>query len=417
MRSISKYFRGYRLITVLLVLLVYVGSSMCHTKGSKKADKIVFGPNDNYVGSKTCVTCHKEIYDNYVRTAHYKTSAGIDTENFEKIYQNTDSVFFNDALFVTVQKREGAIYQTAFSGGRMAATHSLDMVIGSGRKGQTFLFWNDSSLYQLPLSYSFAFNRWINSPGYPIDKVIFNRVIPIKCFECHATYAEQRVNENGNPIYDSSSLVMGISCETCHGPGAKHAQFYTTNPAEKKSSFIINISKLSREQQLDACATCHSGIRENIKPAFSFLPGDKLDDFFKPDYNKDNAASLDVHGNQYGLLTASKCFKQSMVLNCSSCHNVHQVETNKIQVFAQRCMNCHNENNQNFCTVKNTDRETLINKCIDCHMPLQESHQITFNTGKKRKILYDSIRTHLIGIYREPKINARKNTQGKMKQF
>ncbi|MBC7510154.1 MAG: hypothetical protein H7320_15625, partial [Ferruginibacter sp.] len=110
---------------------------------------------------------------------------------------------------------------------------------------------------------------------------------------------------------------------------------------------------------------------------------------------------LDVHGNQYALLTASKCFKQSMVLNCSSCHNVHQKESNSLEVFAQRCMNCHNDDSHNFCIVKNIDKQTLINKCIDCHMPLQKSNQIIFKTGNEKKPLYELIRTHLIRVYKQ----------------
>jgi len=372
---------------------------------SKKEEKAVYGSNDNYIGSHTCITCHKEIYDSYIKAApHYKTSAMMDPKKFELVYQNTDSVFYNNDLFVTVHKKTDSIYQTAYSRGIVASSHTMDMVIGSGRKGQTFLFWNDSSLYQLPLSYSFAYNRWINSPGYPANKAIFNRIIHVKCFECHSSYVEQNFNQESKPIFALRQMVLGISCETCHGPGKKHVRHHNENPADKNPSFIINTSNLNRQLQLDACASCHSGIRENIKPAFSFLPGNKLDDFFKPAYHKDSTARLDVHGNQYGLLTASKCFKQSLVLNCSSCHNVHQKESNNMQVFAQRCMNCHNESNHNFCTLKNTDKQILINKCIDCHMPLQASRQITFNTGTKKEMLYDSIRTHLIGIYKEQAI-------------
>lgn len=401
MNIFSKYFRGYRLVISLMVLCIYLGTTVCNTRNSKEEYKVVYGANENYIGSQSCIACHKEVYKGYTATPHYNTSALMDAGKFSKTYTNTDPVFYKDNLFISVDKKEDSIYQTAYSGGRMAATHRMDMVMGSGRKGQTFLFWNDSSLYQLPLSYSFVHNRWINSPGYPADKVLFNRVIPIKCFECHASFAEQAFNETSKPIFDSSRLVLSISCETCHGPAKNHVQYHTENPEDKKGNFIINTANLSRQQQLDACASCHSGIRENIQPSFSFLPGNKLDDFFKPAYHKDSTAALDVHGNQYGLLTASKCFKQSLVLNCSSCHNVHQKESNNMQVFTQRCMNCHSERNQTFCTLKNVEKQTLINKCIDCHMPNQASNQIVFNAGNKKEILYDSIRTHLIRIYKE----------------
>ena len=403
MKIVTKYFRRYRMVIALIVLFIYAGSTMCKNVIDKKYNKVaeVYGANENYIGSPSCNSCHKEIYDGYLATAHYNTSAVMGNSKIIKRYSYSDTVFYTSKLFINVHQQGDTIYQTAYSNGRMAAAHPMNIVFGSGKKGQTFLFWNESSLYQLPLSYSFVHNQWINSPGYPADKVMFNRVIPVKCFECHATYADEKINDNGKPVFDSSRLVLGISCETCHGPGKNHIEYHKKNPADKNARFIINTAKLSRQQELDACANCHSGIRENIKPAFSFLPGDKLDDFFKPGYNKDSTSVLDVHGNQYGLLTASKCFKQSLTLNCSSCHNAHVKETNQLQVYAQRCMNCHNESSNSFCTVKNVEKHVLMSKCIDCHMPMQASNQITFNEGNKKAVVNESIRTHLIRIYKD----------------
>lgn len=401
MKSVSKYFQGYRLVITIIVLLIYVSSSMCNTSTIMKAAKDVYGANDDYIGSQTCITCHKETYDSYAKTPHYNTSAWMNSEKLSKVLYKEDSVIYSNNLYVSVHKKTDGFYQSAYSRGVLAASHRIDMVIGSGKKGQSFLFKNEDKFYQLPLSWSVEADRWINSPGYPADKAMFNRMVYVKCFECHATFAGEKLNDAGESVFDSSQMVLSIACETCHGPGKKHVQYHNENPADKKGKFIINTATLGRQQQLDACASCHSGLRENIKPAFSFLPGNKLDDFFKTAYHKDSTARLDVHGNQYALLTASKCFKQSMVLNCSSCHNVHQKESNSLQVFAQRCMNCHNEESHNFCTVKNIDKPTLINKCIDCHMPMQESNQIVFNTGNEKKPLYESIRTHLIGIYKD----------------
>jgi hypothetical protein len=399
MKIVSKYFRGYRLVILLLVLMIYVGTTVCNSGSfNKKEIGSTSGAGEHYVGSDRCASCHKNIYHSYSSARHNQTSAVVNRANFRKIYADTNRVFYNSNLFVSIEQRGDGIYQTAFSGGHVAASHKMDLVVGSGRKGQTFLYWSDSMLYQLPLSYSFAYKRWINSPGYPADKVLFNRSITIKCFECHATSAKQSFDQASRSVFDSNGMVLGISCETCHGPGNQHLQFHEENPGRNKGEFIINAASLTRQQQLDACASCHSGILGNLRPPFSFLPGDRLQDFFKPAGNSDSAAALDVHGNQYGLLTASKCFKMSE-MTCSSCHNVHEQETRQTQLFAQRCMTCHKDNGDHFCTVKNTDRLTLINKCIDCHMPQQASGLITFTTATNKERLFDSVRTHLVGVY------------------
>ncbi len=158
-----------------------------------------------------------------------------------------------------------------------------------------------------------------------------------------------------------------------------------------------------RNQRVDACAVCHSSYIKNKRPPFSFIIGNKLSDFFEPSKEIINMDSLDVHANQYGLFKASECFKQSEVLDCNSCHNVHQVESNKTEIFAKRCMNCHNQTTNNVCSLKGILGKQLIKNCINCHMPKRASNQITFATNKKgvKEVLNDSVRTHLIKVYIE----------------
>lgn len=70
MKIISKYFRGRHLVIMLIVFLVYVGSSMCTAKSNEEKDKMVYGPNDRYIGSQTCITCYRKIYDSLLIVAH-----------------------------------------------------------------------------------------------------------------------------------------------------------------------------------------------------------------------------------------------------------------------------------------------------------------------------------------------------------
>jgi hypothetical protein len=175
-------------------------------------------------------------------------------------------------------------------------------------------------------------------------------------------------------------------------------EYHTTHPKDTIAKFIIDVKYLSRAQKLDACALCHSGIRKEIKPAFSFTVGDKLDEYSLPNYNTDSSSWLDVHGNQYGLLTASKCFKMSN-MDCSSCHNVHKEEINEPQVFSSHCMQCHNQASHSFCTLNTLPASTLINNCIDCHMPVQQSKKIFLEMADKDQSTPDVVRTHRIAIY------------------
>jgi hypothetical protein len=400
MKGLLTYHFTSKTIILCLSILVcasILGSCFSNQKNSEALKK-VSGPTSQYVGSTSCKSCHAQIYDSYLQTAHFKSSSVVDEKNFDKIYKVPDSVFFKKDLFIKVQKDSSRYFQTAVSKGINAVTRPFDLVIGSGRKGQTFLFWNDSAIYQMPLSYSFTHKGWINSPGYPADKVIFNRMVPSNCFECHATYASQKVNDVQEEIYEKDKLVLSIACESCHGGGERHVNFHIDNPTEKKARYIINTKNMNQKQQLDACAVCHSGLRKNKKQPFSFVPGENIDDYFEPSKSIKEGEELDVHGNQYGLLTNSKCFKNSADMNCSTCHNVHQNQRDNA-TFVQKCMSCHSENKKTFCTLRDTPKAILIKKCINCHMPVKATNQIVFETGIRKKLQSDSVRTHFIKVY------------------
>ena len=102
----------------------------------------------------------------------------------------------------------------------------------------------------------------------------------------------------------------------------------------EKTPLILNPAKFSRDLQVDLCAECHNGIqREALKPAFSYVPGRPLNEYFKP-LPSANAEHPDVHGNQVGLLQRSKCYRSSEQMSCSTCHDVHSSRTATRVVFA-----------------------------------------------------------------------------------
>ncbi len=63
-------------------------------------------------------------------------------------------------------------------------TERIDIVTGSGIKGQTYLYWKGDQLFQLPVSYWTDLKRWITSPGYTEGVANFDRPIVPRCLEC-----------------------------------------------------------------------------------------------------------------------------------------------------------------------------------------------------------------------------------------
>lgn len=349
---------------------------------------------EQFADAASCATCHKSIYDNYISSAHSTTSSLSAISNVKGSFVAPNNVFhYANNVKVTMEQRDSGLFQVSNQ-----EAHRFDITIGSGRKAQTYLYWKEGQYFQLPVSYFVPLQKWANSPGFPATHPKFDRMIPSTCFGCHSSMvALKNVKMERLHVteeFEQNKMVFGIDCQRCHGPAAEHVQFHTEHPTEKMARHMVKISSLGNQQKIDMCAICHSGLKTPQKAPFAFKPGDALSDYFYPDLSRPaKPQELDVHGNQYQLFTASKCYIASKgTMNCSSCHNPHMSEQNNLQVFSQRCMNCHK-------AVKHTV-PVLTQNCIDCHMPALPSNAITLLTNDQASPTADSVRTHLIAVYK-----------------
>ncbi len=400
-----KLFCMYKRSAVAICLIVCCGLLLTRCINTQEEaavaqKKLQF---QQFAGSASCAGCHKSIYDSHIHTAHYLSSqpAGETTVKGSFVPGN-NSFSYSARTQVRMEKRDSGLFQVAYTDGIEKALHRFDMVIGSATKGQTSVYWHENRLYQLPVSYFTAANQWSNSPGYPM-MVVFNRPITARCLECHSTYINSISPPGFEPeAFDPGTMIYGVDCEKCHGPAAAHVAYQKENPAAANAKYITNSSTFTRQQQLDACAWCHGGRLQKIKPPFEYVPGEKLSDYFMVDTTPPNLAMVDLHGNQYGLLRASKCFINSGTLTCNSCHNPHQNEKGQLAMYSQRCAGCHNtgeKGNHKLCKMTNQLGSTIAANCIDCHMPAMASRAIAVNLPGLSKPVSAYVRSHFISIY------------------
>lgn len=358
-----------------------------------------------FAGSASCAGCHKKIYDTHIHTAHHLSSQPANDTTVKGSFEpGKNSFSYSARTQVKMEKRDSGLYQVAYTDGVQKTLHPFDMVIGSGTKGQTFVYGYDYRFYQLPVSYFTAADQWSNSPGYPM-MVVFNRPITARCLECHSTYINTVSPPNVEPeAFDAATMIYGIDCEKCHGPAAAHVAYQQQNPTVSTAKYIINPSGFTRQQKLDACALCHGGRLQKTKPPFSFSAGEKLSDYFIMDSTPPNLAVVDVHGNQYGLLRASKCFSVSGTLTCNNCHNPHEKEKGNPAVYSQRCASCHTtgeHGNGKLCGMTDRLGAAITTNCIDCHMPAMPSRAIAVNLPGAEKVVSAYVRSHFISVYPE----------------
>jgi hypothetical protein len=365
-----------------------------------------------YAGDAACLTCHREQGTSYVHTAHHLTSQPANRDSILGSFHDGSNVLMiadpatasdNPGLYFKMEAKANGFYQTAVAGwpGQLEKrSERMDVVIGSGVRGQSYLYWHGDLLYELPVSYWTDGNRWINSPGFKNGTMNFSRAAIPRCLECHATQIVARSPDPLSNHYDPTSLVTGISCERCHGAGTEHIAFHQAKkttaagaPVGSAEETILNPARFTRDRQVDLCALCHNGSRsEELVPAFSYVPGKSLDNYLHPNEGK-IADHPDVHGNQVGLLQKSRCYLSSPNMSCSTCHDVHQPER-AAAAYSDRCLTCHRVES---CGMSKTMGNKIADNCIDCHMPVESTNAIVSETAGQ--VIRPKMRNHWIKVY------------------
>ena len=358
---------------------------------ARGVDRASAAPN-NYVGDGACAQCHQEKVDSFHQTAHYLTSRLPDKNSVLGKFGTDSNILTtsNPALTFRMEEKTDGFFQTAVQGidpYTTKRTERIGIVVGSGGKGQTYLFWKDDKLFELPVSYWSALG-WVNSPGYRDGVADFDRPIIPRCLECHATRFESKPSPPNR--YDKSAFSIGITCEKCHGPGREHVLIEGAKHSPSSEPAILRPERFSRDRQIDLCGWCHAGAGISLAPVFSYLPGEPLAKYLQL-RTQEPGAKIDVHGSQVELLEKSRCF-QASAMTCLTCHDVHTVQHDTL-AFSQRCLSCHKPGTSAFPT-KNHRAET---NCIDCHMPSQDTSLIVFNFNGQQST--PKVRNHWIKIY------------------
>ena len=100
------------------------------------------------------------------------------------------------------------------------------------------------------------------------------------------------------------------------------------------------------------------------------------------------------------MLKRSKCFKASVTMTCTTCHDPHKAERGSEALFSQRCMACHTDKNTDFAKmIPSMPVDQIKQKCITCHMPNQESKTLNVRLEQTQSRTPAVMRAHLIRVY------------------
>jgi hypothetical protein len=139
------------------------------------ADQPGVPPPSAYAGEAACAQCHRKESEYYGQTPHARDSSAATAQHIIGPFTAGHNVLptSNPNLIVKMVSAPDGFYQTAVNLANPSSQLSerFDIVIGSGRHGQTYLFWDGDQLFELPASYWTWNHEWVTSPGFPAGQV------------------------------------------------------------------------------------------------------------------------------------------------------------------------------------------------------------------------------------------------------
>ena len=351
-----------------------------------------------FLPAGVCRECHESKYASFITTAHASTSAEPSLETIHASFQPQRNILQTadpDFWFTMDHTADGYFQQLNIRKNSRAYVHrrSIDLVLGSGNHGQSYLYWESDRLYQLHVSYLTELDQWVNSPGMYYDGTAdFSRPVPVRCLECHATwFAEAR---NAINRFDRHHYILGVTCVRCHGPGLEHVEYHREFPDAQAGHRITNPATLPQDRLNELCAQCHSA-GEPIAPAFTYRPGQPLSHYLQLDLSADDSDNEDPHSaNQLARLMKSQCYIKGENLTCITCHDPHVDQRGQLAEFSRKCLKCHT---REACGESKVTGATIEARCIDCHMPARRDQQVRVET--KLGAITALIRDHKIGVW------------------
>ena len=398
-RQLPKHRLGWLVLLLLAAAGLGAGLLSLRRPSDRPVDRepLAHANQAGYLGPHVCAECHEERVHSFLQTNHFRTSRLPRVGDLTGSFEPGENVYVTrtPGLSFEMTQRGDQFFQSAVQvvdGQEERRTEQIGLVYGAGTIDEVYHYWNGDRLFQLPIAYLNPIDDWCNAPNYRDGLANFSREIPPACLECHNTHVDHVAGSVNQ--YKRETMILGVTCERCHGPGQEHVAHHRASPDDELARHIVHPGTLTRQQELDVCLQCHSEIEVRRRPAFSFRPGEPLEDYFRTHGDRD--PEDDISANQIEGLSRSACFIQTE-MTCNTCHNPHIPEgPDNSASAANSCFVCHQAEQ---CGASETLPVDLRGECIDCHMPRKGALNFTFHTKTEDYLPLIQRREHRIAAY------------------
>jgi hypothetical protein len=313
------------LAALALPLLVLLAAACVPQKTVPSA--LALAEETPFVGNDACKPCHAAEFTSHSHTRHMQTMRDATRTALGELAPTPGKILGGASL--------------AEDAGRFLVDQTpLQLVLGSGKTGITFLTLGSDTGTEIRQSYFPHEKRWLVTPGQEkgipgdVGRIMLDEEAR-RCLACHAvTLPTTRLSPEPR--------FYGVGCESCHGPGKDHLAA-VQNGAKSPRLAIQSLKDADGETLNAVCGECHRTLEQVSSMEESMQ---KSTQRFQP----------------YGL-ALSRCFQESKgKLTCVTCHNPHQDAGTDPKPYEKVCLSCHSVPKK-ACPV---NPKTL---CIDCHMP------------------------------------------------
>lgn len=328
-------------------------------------DKKQFG-STSFVGSNTCVACHKKEFVKW-QGSHHELAMQIANDStvlgdFDNIKTEIDGVeyfFFkkNADFFVKIKEVDASEneYKIAYTFGVTPLQQYL-VDFDKGKKQVLRVTWNTVK--------NVWYHQYKGDRIEPHDWLHWTKSAQnwnTMCAECHSTNLEKNYSIETDSFHTTYSEI-NVACESCHGPANNHVKWASENPLGN-DTYILN--GLNQNDQLNLCASCHA---RRVKLTQNLKTGENFEDQYMIQNISDNFyhgdGQIEDEDYVYGSFLQSKMFAEGV--KCSDCHDSHSLEL-KFQ-GNMLCTQCHVPADYNTKAHHFHEEINGANLCINCHM-------------------------------------------------
>jgi predicted CXXCH cytochrome family protein len=337
---------------------------------------------------KVCASCHREIYEQYLKTPMARASGaaidGLIPADFQhKLSGIRYSIHDNDGkVYLTYDRPAGA------TGGELHGGEELRYFLGSGTRGRTFLFERENYWFEIPINWYAKKGLWDMAPNYQrATEMPLTLPVDSTCLHCHASDVLPELPDARNHYSSVPFKTGGITCEACHGDTAQHV-------ASKGHRAVLNPDKLAANLRDSICLQCHLEAEITVNRVghtlYDFRPGQEISDYVVHFVHQDSMGAGGRATSQWEALLQSACKRASGDrLTCTTCHDPHNSPSadKAVAFYRTKCLSCHTD--PKFATSHHPEQPD----CVSCHMPRSATQDIAHEQVTDHRIQLPSTTT------------------------